>query len=429
MSSLTTDCCDPMMLEGKIDRLRGSLDFNVGGASFKETGVLLSFDNQKGVVLEWSGTEARFDELRAIQGSFIFNVFIPAVRVVHNQIDGGGSHYRGTGAELLTSFDNPDPRGRAFDKAWLQVPLLHEYVNVSVPSWNQQADYSLSYQWENTLIPIGELIDGSAKISIRISARAENDHVHGISLKPRPEMGFEFTNPIHFDVIRDRSERLRELFEILSTRPCSERTTRFFDNDNCVVLREPVKNRSHDTQSNLPLRLPFARCSPYLLQMIGPWFNQVGSSPAVENLLRLLYYPDLPIDLRYFMAFSALGYLNVEQRHAGNHRTKIKEIDHLKAFNAWWEILVPNANGAELDHYLNRVANTRHDIAHLSRPPHEILSKRRDMLRAYNQLHVLARACLFENMGLPHAECERYVTSLAIYLEKHFGPVPPALLK
>jgi hypothetical protein len=405
------------------------LDFSVGAVSFHEEGVLLSFDNQKGVVLEWSGAEARFEELQAIQGSFIFKAFIPSVRVVYNQIDGGGSHYRGTGAEVLISFDNPDPRGRAFTKALLKTPLLHEYVRVSVPSWKQKADYSLSYQWENSLIPVGDLIAGSAKIWIRISAHAENDPVHGVSLKPRPELGLEFAEPIPFEEIRDNSELLRELFELLSGRPCGERTTRFYDNDICVVLREPLENRSLGTQTNPPLRLDYALCGPYLGEMIGPWFNKVGRSPAVENLLRLLYYPDLPIDLRYFMAFSALGYLNVEQRHAGNHRAKIKEIEHLKAFHKWWEILVPNASAAELEHYLNRVANTRHDIAHLSRPPHEILSERHDMLRAYNQLHVLARACLFESMGLPHVECELYVSSLANYLESHFGPVSAALLK
>lgn len=418
-----------MMLEDKIDRLRGSLRFDVGAESFHEKGVLLSFDNQKGVVLEWSGAQAPLDELQAIQGSFIFKVFIPQVRVVHNQIDGGGAHYRGTGSELFTSFDNPDPRGRAFTKAWLKTPLLHEYVDVSVPSWKQKTDYSLSYQWENSLIPLGELTAGSAKIWIRISARAENDLVQGISLKPRPELGLEFEQPIPFDEIRDHSELLRELFEILSSRPCGERTTRFYANDNCVVLREPLENRNFGSQPKNPLRLEYARCGPYLGQMIGPWFSKVGRSPAVENLLRLLYYPDLPIDLRYFMAFSALGYLNVEQRHAGNHRAKIREIEHLKAFHKWWQLLVPNANAAELEHYLQRVANTRHDIAHLSRAPHEILIERNDMLRAYNQLHVLARACLFESMGLPDVECQRYVRSLANYLMSHFGPVSEGLLK
>lgn len=417
------------MLEGKIEGLRGFVDFTVGAESFHEKGVLLSFDNRKGVVLEWSGAEARFDELRAIQGSFVFKVFIPSVRVVHNQIDGGGSHYRGTGAELFTSFDNPDPRGRAFTKSLLKIPLLHEYVKVLVPSWKQKADYSLSYQWENTLIPVGELTPRSAKIWIRIAAHAENDLVHGISLKPQPELGLEFAEPTSFDEIRDHSKLLRELFEILSTRPCGERITRFYSQDSCVVLREPLESRSLVNQSNLPLRLKYDLCGPYLKDMIGPWFNEVGRSPAVENLLRLLYYPDLPIDLRYFMAFSALGYLNVEQRHAGNHRAKIREIEHLKAFLTWWELLVPNANAAELEQYLNRVANTRHDIAHLSRPPHEILSERHDMLRAYNQLHVLARACLFESMGLPNLVCQEYVMSFANYIEKQFGAVSAALLK
>jgi len=416
-----------MRLEGEIEKVRGTLEFESSSQSFRETGALLSFHERDGVSVEWSGTDARLTQLQSISGDFSFKVFIPELRVVHSQTDGGGSHYRANGAELFTSYDCPDPRGREFDKVLIQVPFLHEYVGVSVPGWKQEANYDLSYEWKNSVFHFGNSFPHDSTISIRISAVAKNDLVTGISLRPRPEIEVDFAVPISFDIVKAYAVSLRQLFEMISSRPSTALTTRYYKRKTCVVLREPLGKRGFTTNTSHPLSLRYEHCGTHLPKMIGPWITKIGDSPAVENLLRLLYYPDLPIDLRYFMAFSALGYLNGEQRHDGQHRQKIKEIEHLKAFEAWWKILVPNANQKELEKYLVRVANTRHNVAHLSRPNHEVLSDDRDLLRGFNQLHALARACLFESMGLPAQECQNYVQSMALFLTKHFDPVPSEL--
>ncbi len=416
------------MLEGEIEKLRGTIQFLVDSESFRETGALLSFHNRDGVSLEWSGTEAPLDQLKSIKGDFIFRVYIPELHVMHGQIDGGGSHYRSSGEELFTSFDDPDPRGKLFTKVLINVPLLHEYIGVSFPSWKPQANYGLSYEWKSSVIQLGDSLPYASSASIHIYARAENDLVNGVSLRPRPQLVVDFTEPIPFDAVNTYAASIRNFFEILSTRPTAELTTRFYKDQSCVVLREPIGKRSLGTKTSHPLSLKYEHCGSHLPQMIGPWLTKIGLSPAVDNLLRLLYYPDLPMDLRYFMAFSALGYLNVEQRHGGNHRDKIKEIEHLQAFDAWWKILIPNISQDQLERYLTRVANTRHNVAHLSRPNHEVLSEKNDLLRGFNQLHVLARACLFECMGLPRQECDQYVQSLSSYLIKHFNKVPTGLL-
>lgn len=417
-----------MMLEGDIEKLRGTLEFQFNSQVLRESGALLSFHNRNGVSLEWSGTEAPLDQLQAITGDFIFKVFIPELRVVHSQIDGGGSHYRGNGAQLFTSFDDPDPRGQLFTTVRINMPLLHEYIGVSVPSWKSQVDYGLSYEWVSSNIKLGDAFPQGSSISVHTSAIADNDQVTGVSLRPRPQLIVEFASPISFDSANTYATSLRALFEMLSSRPTSELTTRFYKDESCVVLRESIDKRSPGTRTSGPLSLRYKHCGSHLATMIGPWLTEMGRSPAVDNLLRLLYYPDLPIDLRYFMAFSALGYLNVEQSHGGKHRAKIKEIEHLQAFESWWKILVPNTSQNELEKYLTRIANTRHNVAHLSRPNHEVLSGKKDLLRGFNQLHVLARASLFKNLGLPPQECERYIQSLSQYLTDHFDSVPTNLL-
>ena len=417
-----------MRLEGKIEKLRGNIEFEFNSEKFQEAGAVLSFHERDGVSLEWSGKQERLDQLQSIFGDFIFKVYIPDIQVVHNQIDGGGAHYRGIGSKLFTSYDNPDPRKIEYDKILIQFPYLHEYVGVAFQGWKQETNNDLCYEWKNCVLNFGDSFPKRSKVSIRISAIAENDFVTGVSLRPRPEIEVDFAVPVSFDVANAHATSLRELFEMLSTRPCGVLTTRYLRDDSCIVLREPLGNRGFGTKTSHPLKLRYEHCSSYLPQMIGTWLSKIGKSPAIENLLRLLYYPDLPIDLRYFMAFSALGYLNVEQRHKGQHRAKIPEIEQLKAFNAWWDILVPNISRIELDKYLGRVANTRHNFAHLSRPDHEVLAENRDLVRGYNQLHVLARACLFKSMGLPDQECEEYIRSLTQYLDRHFGSVPEYLL-
>ena len=416
------------MLEGKIEGLRGSLEFEFNTRRFRETGVLLSFHEQNGVSLEWTGSDARLDQLQSLTGEFTFRVFIPSVQVVHNESDGGGAHFRCNGPELCTSFENPDPRGRRFSMVWINVPLLHKYMNVAVPGWQSNENYDRLFEWKDANFSLGDSFPENASIVIRITSVAENDRGSGISLRPRPQVGITFENPIDYDVARPYAAALRDLFEILSSRPSEELTTRFYTESECVVLREPLGKRSLGTSASTPLSLTYGLCSPHLPQMITPWLTKIGRSPAVSYLQQLLYFPALSLDLRYFMAFSALGYLNVEQRHGGNHRKKIPEIEHLNAFDAWWRLLVPNVSSAELGRYLSRVANTRHDIAHLSRPKHQILSEKEDLLRGFNQLHVLARACLFESIGLPPPVCESYVRSMSAYLANHFDPVPAKLL-
>lgn len=416
------------MLEGKIEDLRGSIQYKCASQEHKATGAVLSFDKHDGVKLEWTGKENLIVTLKEIEGAFLFKVFIPILDVVQNRTDNGGTHFEAIGPELFASFENADPRGRQCSKLWVNYPLLNQYINSAIPSWNHKGNYNFSYDWEAVNLRLGGAFPESASVSICINAIAENNLFSGVSLRARPQIEVDFAAPIQFESARRYGSLLRELFEILSSRPSEELVTRFVLDAAIVVLREPIGGRDLNLNLRIPRNLEYSLCTAFLPAMISEWIIKIGRSPAASHLLRLLYYPDLPIDLRYFMAFSALGYLNVEQSHAGNHRSKIPELDHLRAFNAWWNILVPNVDDLKLGKYLERVANTRHNIAHLSRPAHQILSSENDLLRGFHQLHVLARACLFECLGLPRAECLAYVRSQSEWLLKDFGPVPPSLL-
>jgi hypothetical protein len=416
-----------MMLEGKIEDLRGSIQYKCASQEHKATGAVLSFDKHDGVKLEWTGEENLVVTLKEIEGAFLFNVFVPILDVVQNRTDNGGTHFEAIGRELFASFENADPRGRQCSSLRVNYPLLNQYINSTIPSWNPRGNYNFSYNWETVNVSLGVAFPEGASVSICINAIAENNLFRGVSLRARPQIEVEFDAPIQFENARSYGSLLREFFELLSSRPSEELVTRFVLDASIVVLREPIGRRDLNMNLRIPLTLQYSLCARSLQSMIRVWLTKIGRSPAASHLLRLLYYPDLPIDLRYFMAFSALGYLNVEQNHAGKHRPKIRELDHLRAFNAWWNILVPNVDNLRLGKYLERVANTRHNIAHLSRPDHQILSSENDLLRGFHQLHVLARGCLFKCLGLPSAECLTYITSQSGRLLKEFGPVPQSL--
>lgn len=410
--------------------IRGSIEFDCDGKRYTAEGAVLQFNEKDGVNLTWTGDAPWQEPLPIVRGLFpIGAVAIPDLRMKARQSNAGGDHYTYFGTELYSGYGVDEAYNAPVKKAYVPVPMLHIYLHRQLIQWSRPTMDSIRYEARTIRLPLGRVAHLAADCNIIVEALSNSSVETGARITPLPGVELIFEEPAPANERVKEAMQVKEFFELLLYRPNEEDYLQLHAERTQLRFRRSLETSVPSMPSSIPWELPIRLCEEYLPTMLAAWLGRFQNSRAIDHLQRLMRYPNLPLDMRYFMAFTALGLLTVETTHGKDPRKKVREIEHLRTNAELWRLLLSEEVDEKVDRYWVRLAETRHDFAHLSKPPAEVLTERKDLGRAMMQLVCIARARLFKHLGLPDDHVVTYMRGVRAQLDKRYGLVPDGLFK
>lgn len=173
-------------------------------------------------------------------------------------------------------------------------------------------------------------------------------------------------------------------------------------------LKMPTSTGAAAFQTGV-LQLPWNECKAHLDKLLGCWMLLDLKSPWMDNLLRVMRFRDLPADVRFFMAYTALQGIDAELagRSIGKRRGTEAELlwDDFKVY--WGHLLVPRSTSRDnaqiiqdFRNYTDLLVKTRHHIAHLSKSSKEILADRA-LEAGFVRIIMLLKSLFMDKAGVP----------------------------
>ncbi len=413
----------------------GTIHLELDGVARSYQNVLLRFEPISGVVLEWTQTENLPDTLALVTGQFsIGRIAVRDLRYAGMDVNSGGARIRYRANAMDSSTWLPSVVDVEVTEVFISVPMLHEYMRRQpvvglYEEVNEQRSWH-GYSAQDINVPVGGITAMAAMCALNVYAEGKGEPGLAWTITPVPRVDLRFNQPVPLNDQRAAVMKVRAFMEILMYRVNTDHQIQFRDlTAHIIKHRFVLGQQSQPKEVTSPWELPFSLCEAHIAVLLNSWLERFADSREVDYLMRLLHYSNLPIDMRFFMAFTALGILNVNTTEGLNPKSKLPqgEVGHLRMNLEAWKVLVPDRDESSLDRYFTRIANTRHDIAHLSREHHEVIRNDRDKGRAMMQLVSIARSRLFEHMGLPSAQVNSYLEVMATKLRGRFHEVPDEL--
>lgn len=152
------------------------------------------------------------------------------------------------------------------------------------------------------------------------------------------------------------------------------------------------------------LQMPWSTCAPHLPLLLERWMTLDLASAWMNNLMRLIHFREMPSDIRFFMAYTALhGFASELKGMPTLAKRSGKEEDKLwNDFEGYWERILFLMAG-EAHAYTDRLVRTRHHFAHLSRGEEDILKSDQEFSYAYFRMVAVLKIMYMDSSGVPES--------------------------
>lgn len=251
----------------------------------------------------------------------------------------------------------------------------------------------------------------------------------GFDVRPRHRVILELDESVTHDVIRPHAKYMSTFWEFMLHRPIHPGQVMYKSRHHHDFIRHMFKESTDDGtpkasfQSGL-LQMPWYACAPYLPQLLQRWTRLKHDSPWMDNLMRVIHYRDMPTDVRFFMAYTAvqgfaveLGKVNTLSRRSGSEEDRMWT--DLESY--WNYVLFPmKGKGRE---YTDRLVRTRHHFAHLSRANEDILKMDEEFSLAFFRLMVVLKVMFMDASGVPDKDWQHLLSQWALRIHVVEGQV------
>lgn len=242
-------------------------------------------------------------------------------------------------------------------------------------------------------------------------------------IKPRHRVVLDFGESVTQEHLRKNVKHLSTFWEFMLHRPIHPGQVIYKSKHHGDFILHKFKESTDDGtpkawfQTGL-LQMPWNECVPHLSSLVQRWMRLDYSSAWMDNLMRLIHFRDLPTDVRFFMAYSALQGFAMELGLTGTlaPRGGYEEDRLWNDFKSYWgHLLFTIKDGARS--YTDRIVRTRHHFAHLSRTNEDILRKDEEFSIAFFRLMVILKIMFMDKAGVEYKDWRRTLEQWALRIE------------
>ena len=325
--------------------------------------------------------------------------------------------------EILMAARTVSPAHVQVDRAEIDVARLGNYIG-HFPI-DRQKDENGADQLRCTRQELNhvELTGMNARTWIDGGFDIDSGTGGAFAIKPRHRIVLDFGVSVNRDRLRDDVKHLSTFWEFMLHRPIHPGQVMYRSKHHGDFILHRFKESTDDGtpkawfQTGL-LQMPWNDCQPNLELLLQRWMRLDHGSAWMDNLMRVIHFRDMPTDVRFFMAYSALQGFAVE---LGVTKTLSprggKEEGRLwNDFSPYWgHLLFPVKGGARA--YTHRLVRTRHHFAHLSRANEDILRKDEEYSLAFFRLMVVLKIMFMDKAGLEEKDWKRTLEQWAVRIE------------
>ncbi|MEO7082309.1 MAG: hypothetical protein ABIY71_12305, partial [Flavobacteriales bacterium] len=137
-------------------------------------------------------------------------------------------------------------------------------------------------------------------------------------------------------------------------------------------------------------------------QLLHKWLLLDQDSAWMENLMRVIQFREMPADIRFFMAYTALQGFGEELGKGPLLKdSTVKEKARVwKAFEVYWRhLLFPLKEPPEA--YVMRLIRTRHHFAHRSNAKEDILRTFEEYSAGFFRIMIVLKVMFMDAAGVP----------------------------
>jgi hypothetical protein len=331
--------------------------------------------------------------------------------------------------QMLMSHQLASPEHLKIDRIEFDVAKLGNYIG-HFPIERQQPSMGADVLKciSKVLHPV-DLPGASAKAWIEGGYELTGLSGGGFDVRPRHRVIFDLHQSDTYDLLIPHVKYMSTFWEFMLHRPIHPGQVMYKSKHHRDFIRHMFKESTDEGtpkawfQTGM-LQMPWDACAPYLPQLLQRWSGLKHDSAWMDNLMRLIHFRDMPTDIRFFMAYTAvqgfaleLGIVNTLSKRGG------KEEDRLWGdFESFWNyVLFPMEAKARA--YTDRLVRTRHHFAHLSKANEDILKADEEYSLAFYRLMVILKAMFMDASGVPKKDWQHVLSQWAVRIQVVEGEV------
>lgn len=325
--------------------------------------------------------------------------------------------------ELLESHQQAEPLKMLVDRAEFEVERLGNYIgHFPLERLNQGNRQEVLRCSKTDLLQV-DLPTWKAKAWIDVGFSTDQLSNGGFQVQPKYKVILDFERSMEHDLNRSCIKQLSTFWEFMLHRPIHPGLVIYRSKHHGDIIRHMFRESTVDGSAEASfqtglLQMPWESCQPYLSQLMQQWAALDHASPWMDNLMRLIHYRELPVDVRFFMAYTAVqGFAFELKKMPTLKRRAGKEEDRMwYDFQCYWDhLLFPMAGKSR--EYTDRLVRTRHHFAHLSRSGDDILKDEREFNHAFFRLMVIVKVMFMDASGVPSINWKKVIETWALRIQ------------
>lgn len=323
--------------------------------------------------------------------------------------------------EMLICDDGDAPERVLLDRVEISVDTLGRFIgNHPIARTNPSSKHDelncLKQDLYLTEVPLWQ-----ARAWLECGYDLDNLAGGGYEVRPQHKLILDLDVPVAYDGLRDKTKQLSTFWEFLMHRPMHPGQVIYRSKEHGRLVRhvfkdvaEPASGVAH-FQTGL-LSVDWEQVAPYLHLLLNQWVALDHLSAWMESLGRVIQYRELPVDIRLFMAYTALQGFSCELGK-GRPLNEGREKDRMwKDLRVYWDHLLFSMDG-DPEAYVDKLIDTRHHFAHLSKGNRDILRDFREQSAAYFRLMILLKVLFMDAAGIPFTKWKSIIEQWAVKVQ------------
>lgn len=331
--------------------------------------------------------------------------------------------------ELLMSHQLASPEQLLIDRAEFEVARLGNYIGHFPIDRRREGKREDELTCSSKVLHEVELPNANAKAWIDGGYDLSEHTGGGFEVRPRHRLILDLDQSVTHVLIRSHAKHLSTFWEFMLHRPIHPGEVFYRSKHHGDFIRHMFKESTDDGtpkawfQTGL-LQMPWETCAPHLPQLLQRWANLKHDSPWMDHLMRLIHFRDMPTDVRFFMAYTAvqgfaleLGKVNTLAKRNGKEEHRM-----WGDFECYWgHLLFPLK--AKAREYTDRMVRTRHHFAHLSKGQEDILRSDEEYSLGFFRLMVVLKVMFMDTSGVPDGDWKHVIEQWAVRIQVVEGQV------
>lgn len=389
------------------------IDHPTGERSFEH--AILRFNHDNGGVLEVPLDAIYSDGLQNVRFTNLSNhIFLPLLfyRSAENRTSLTRNEF--VFNELLLSHGPWLPQNISFSRVEFEVDHMRHYFGMQPIEQLANTGEPLQIRALTEMLVTEAVDQWNAKMFVKAQGKVVSQPDASILVRPTFNVGLAFKDTCTFAAASNALFQLTTFWEFMTQRPVSP--TRVVYHGDPMLSPALYLSKSSPAASfdihwfSGQGQMHWGLCSQWVGDLARKWASLDMRSPWMDNFVRLINHSNLPSDVRFIMAYTALQGFGEELGLARPLKKRGLEEDRMWSdFERFWLV------GLGLDkmaaqRYTEKLVRTRHHFAHLSKRDEDILKTTNEYAIAYLNLMNTIKAMFLVAVRVPAKEWQSILT-------------------